>query len=169
MIYGLPTDIDTVLESLQTKIATTDALIGLTRCIVTTSPPETVDDWPPSGDRWITISPQRFAVDTGATHGGGRDTLVFAGQVSVRIWNRYEVDSPLSDLQALGHATRGVTAFVKSVVSSLHLFSPIDVPSGKSILIEPMRLLSLEYVQKRPRSAWQRVDGVWSVKFRQSL
>ena len=106
MTYGDPTTVETILQAIAAQVvAETDLLAE--RVITTLADVEYFEGDPPA-DQFLALVPVAFDAIEGQVTGGGANLFGTNGQLSMSLWNRFEVDWSSSDSDSLTDQT---TAF----------------------------------------------------------
>ena len=166
MVFGDPTTLETILAAIAAKLVG-DSVLVAERVITTLADVEYFEGDPPA-DQFLAIAPLTFDTIEGQVTGGGANLFGTNGQLSMALWNRFEVDWALSDSDSLTDQTNGILAKWRAILASLQLFAPTD-GSGNCILEEPMRLVRWAVRPRRERTPWLVIDSTWEIRFVQNL
>jgi hypothetical protein len=166
--FGEPAWIDTVLTRIVSKIVAANVLASDLVGIYEGDIKDILGK--PPGDRVVVVAPMSLPVFQGTTTGGGRTHTTTAGTVRVDVLRRVGGDQEFRSGRLLT-SSAGLSPFVKQIIDAMQLETlaeEVDTISSTP-LVEPMRLLSCEFISRVPQPGWSWCRTLWSVKFRTSF
>ncbi len=176
MAYGIPTDLTTILSALTTTLTSSPFALPSTALpfdvsqILPTLARDDDIERMPMKDIFLAVRPGRFPIDRAEQTGGGRLNLAVDGTLDFLFYSRLWLGEINNDLQALTQSSYGVLANWKAILAVMEQWTPLDLSSGDCILREPGRIISFDIVPRRTnRKGWTRLDGSFSIKFKQAL
>lgn len=166
MTFGTPTTLDVILNALAAQVTGNTAL--LPEQVRLTLETEEQIDADPTADQFLTIAPFDFPVNDGAVTGGGSSLMETDGVLEVQFYARYEADYTHVDVDSLTDPALGILATWRTVLKSLHLFTPVD-GSGNGLLCVPLKCRGWKIPRRKPKSRWIRIYSTWLAPFVEAL
>lgn len=160
--FGQPAWLDTVLEAVEVRIATS-AKIPRSRVFSFAGEPAALLDSPPA-EQFVTVWFDSLAVDQDLLTGSGAPHTGFDDVLSVDVFQRFAVDRENADTRLLRDKSFGFAALVKGVGKAVQGWFPADAANG-SILREPMRLLAIQLRGRQVANGWARATLRVSARF----
>jgi hypothetical protein len=163
MIFGNPTWIDVIIDRVVSQISGDGKPLPFDRAVIYDG--DTIDllQLPPA-EQFAVVGPTEFPVDQDHVGGGGSPFTAFDGRIRVDVASRCSRDRENESRLALIDPVDGLTPLVRKIVKVLQL-NTLAV-EGVSPLREPMRLVSIGFNPRKPKTGWSWCRTVWSVKFR---
>jgi hypothetical protein len=166
MTFGTPTTLDVLLNALSAQVVANTALLP-EQVRLTLETEEQIDS-DPSADQFLTIAPAEFPVNDGAVTGGGSSLMETDGTIEIQFYARYEADYAHVDVDSLTDSALGILATWRTILKSLHLFTPTD-QNGNGLLCTPLKCRGWKIPRRKPNSRWIRIYSTWLMPFVEAL
>lgn len=168
IIWGEPDWIDTILLRIQSALRAGSLGIASDLVFLYEGEPTDLLEKPP-GDTFLAVAPMSLPVSAGFVAGGGAPHTVYDGRFRVDLMRRVS-DQQHRGGNLLTRSGESIAGFARRVINAMQEHTlAVDVDGVTSTpLIEPMRLVSLDFNPRRPAQGWSWARSVWSVKFREA-
>lgn len=144
------TFLGTILEAIQTKLATTNALLDIKYTALSL----TEELWPDAAKpapRYLLIVPGPQRPDQGLIAGGGNEVPLLKGEVGLVLWTRLWLDKGhIGDTEMLTNTTYGSLEMMRKIMKSLQMYDPTN-DDDDFLLGEPMRLSDGGWMTRSPK------------------
>lgn len=162
MVFGELTSIENILSAIERDLAASGVVSA--DCI-----------WPylgdpldllqhPPAERFATLAPVEMPVDQTIVAGGGKPHTVFNSRFRLDLFARCSRDREFEDRLVLSDTADGLLPLLRAACAALQ--TSTLATDGVSPLLEPMRLVVLQFNPRTPPTGWAYCRSVWSVKFR---
>lgn len=169
MIFGQPAWVDTILDRMQTTLASKTTVPGDLIFVYEGEPLDLLRH--PPGDWFVALAPLSLPVMPGYPAGGGGSHTLFDGRVRTDVFRRVGGDQEFRSRRVFKGNAASLSTMVKMVADALQLETlPASVMIPPTTpLVEPMRLISAEFNPRTPPTGWGWCRLTWSTKFRSSM
>lgn len=160
--FGTPGWVDLILSRIQTVLASASIVAPDLVFLFDGEPTDLLND--PPGDTFLAIGPLTLPVMQGPVVGGGGGHTVYDGRIRVDVMRR--VADQQNRAKNLYSTNESSLTFVCGLVCDALQTNTLSDADTFTPLVEPMRVVSLDFNQRKPKVGWAWCRITFSAKFR---
>lgn len=166
MYFGRPHWISDVIAAIEARLVAAEVVKAERVFPFLGDPGELLNT--PRSERFIAISPASMTVMADVVTGGGANDTPFDAMFDIELYARAEAGRTHTDRQAFQDRAESLSTLLKNVCTALQCATLHTTVDGQdvSVLTQPMRLVRVDFSQRRVPAGWVTCKSVWSAPFR---